>query len=106
MARRLTFHAAASIKLDPSQFPRDEHGNLKPLSLCACGLSQRFPLCDGSHKRCKDERPGVLYEYDPATLARREIAASDTPQPAEADLPGPEEFTRRASEHPNPPTDC
>ncbi len=89
MARRVIFHAAASIKLDPSQFPRDEHGNLKPISLCACGVSRRFPICDGSHKQCKDEQPGVLYEYDPATQARREIGPCDVPTPGVADVPGP-----------------
>ncbi len=80
MARRVVFHAAASIKLDPSQFPRDEQGNLKPISLCACGVSQKFPICDGTHKRCKDESPGVLYEYDPVTLERREVGVCDAPK--------------------------
>lgn len=80
MARRVVFHAAASVKLDPSQFPRDEHGNLKPISLCACGVSQKFPICDGAHKRCKDETPGVLYEYNPVTLERREAGVCEIPR--------------------------
>ena len=28
MARRVIFHAAASVRLDPSQFPRDEQGEV------------------------------------------------------------------------------
>ncbi len=31
--------------------------------VCACGLSQNKPFCDGSHKRTKDEEAGALYVY-------------------------------------------
>ena len=31
---------------------------------CACGLSQNWPFCDGSHKKTKAERPGKLHIYD------------------------------------------
>lgn len=34
-----------------------------PLYLCACGLSQEKPFCDGSHKRTRDEESGKLYAY-------------------------------------------
>lgn len=73
MPRRVVLNATASVKIDPSQFPRDDQGNLKPISVCACGLSRKYPLCDASHKRCLDEVPGALYEYDQVTLERREI---------------------------------
>ena len=88
MARRVVFHAAASVKLDPSQFPRDDQGNLKPISLCACGVSQKFPICDGTHKRCKDETPGVLYEYDPVTLERREVGVCESSKTGQGSVSG------------------
>jgi CDGSH-type Zn-finger protein len=57
--------ATGPIKIEPAAFPRDEQGNLKPIWICACGLSQTLPLCDGAHKACRAaEQPGVLYTYD------------------------------------------
>jgi len=29
-----------------------------------CGLSNREPFCDGSHKKTLDEKEGKVYEYD------------------------------------------
>jgi CDGSH-type Zn-finger protein len=45
------------IKIEPSD---------KPVWVCACGLSRKFPICDGTHKGCKATEPeaGKLYVYD------------------------------------------
>lgn len=83
MARHVRFEATSPIKFDPNlkpgdtppapnvfPWPRDEQGNLKVLSVCACGLSAKFPICDGGHKACRDsEEPGHVYRYDPVTRA-------------------------------------
>ena len=42
------------------------------LWMCACGLSQKQPCCDGHHKQTRTEEPGKLYVYD-AAGNRREI---------------------------------
>jgi len=68
MARLVRFEQTGPIKIDPATWPRDEMGNLKTIFVCACGLSNKFPLCDGTHKSCREE-PGKLYTYDPVTKA-------------------------------------
>jgi hypothetical protein len=67
MARLVRFEASSSIKIDPATWPKDAAGNLNVLSICACGLSSTFPICDGSHKKCREEKPGMVYRYDPLT---------------------------------------
>ena len=42
----------------------DVEGVEKPLWMCACGLSQDQPYCDGSHRRSDDEIEGEIYLYD------------------------------------------
>jgi len=65
MPRLIRFDATGPIKIEPAQFPRDDQGNLKPIFICACGLSQRLPFCDGTHKACRTtEAEGKLYVYD------------------------------------------
>lgn len=32
--------------------------------ICGCGLSQNQPMCDGSHKTCRQEAQGKVYVYD------------------------------------------
>lgn len=58
---RLAYHTATDpIKIDPKSLDPD-----KPIFVCACGLSQKFPFCDGAHKACRAaEQPGMLYVYD------------------------------------------
>ena len=55
MARMIRHDHTGPIKLEPHD---------KPYFICACGLTQNFPHCDGSHKQCKPEQPGTLYVYD------------------------------------------
>lgn len=69
MARLVRHEQTAPIKIDPATWPRDEQGNLKVISICACGISSKFPFCDGAHKGCKAEEPGKVYRYDPVTKA-------------------------------------
>ena len=67
MARIVRIDAAAPIKIETAQFPRDDTGNLKPIWICACGLTCRPPFCDASHKVCREEEPGHVYRYEPQT---------------------------------------
>lgn len=65
MPRLVRLSASGPIKIEPAQFPRDEQGNLKPMWICACGLSQNLPFCDGAHKACRAaEQEGTLSVYD------------------------------------------
>lgn len=34
------------------------------ISICVCGLSRKYPYCDGTHKITKDEEEGKIYVYD------------------------------------------
>jgi len=80
MPRLVRFNTTTPLKIDPNlapgdippapnviPWPRDEQGRLKVLSICACGVSRKFPICDGMHKTCKIEDPTQLYQYDPVT---------------------------------------
>lgn len=77
MPRIVRHQATGPVKIDPNlmagqtppapnviPWPRDEQGNLKMISVCACGISAKYPFCDGAHKACKEEQPGTLYTYD------------------------------------------
>ena len=53
--RQITLNADGPIRIDPQD---------KPVFVCACGLSQNFPFCDGAHEACKSEEDGKVYVYD------------------------------------------
>ena len=63
MARLVRLDQTKPLKIDPATWPRDAAGNLKPIWICACGLSKKFPLCDGTHKACEGEAVDTTYEY-------------------------------------------
>jgi CDGSH-type Zn-finger protein len=61
MARMIRLDAREPVKVGPSE---------KPISICACGLSRTFPICDGTHKTtARLESPDHLYFYDPQSKA-------------------------------------
>jgi CDGSH-type Zn-finger protein len=55
MARMVRMEGTGPHKLEPKD---------KAVYICTCGLSQGFPMCDGSHKACTAERAGKLSIYD------------------------------------------
>ena len=67
MARVVRFDRADPVKIDPASLPVDADGKAKPIFICACGISARYPFCDGSHKACRLEIPGHVYTYRPGT---------------------------------------
>ncbi len=55
MARLVRHTLKTPIKIEPQD---------RTISVCACGLSAKFPFCDGAHKSCADEKDGRIYVYD------------------------------------------
>lgn len=75
MPRLVRLEATASVKIDPATIPPG-----KLISVCACGLSQSFPLCDGSHKAAREnEPPGVLCVYNRTRTTIVERRSDDLP---------------------------
>ena len=55
MARMVRMEGTGPLKIDPQD---------KAVFICTCGLSDGFPMCDGSHKACAAESVGKLSVYD------------------------------------------
>lgn len=87
MARLVKLEHTGPHKLEPANFPRDAEGNLKPIFICQCGLSARFPLCDGTHKVCREETAGMVYTYDPLTRSVVKTEPDTTTPPPAAPPP-------------------
>ena len=69
MAREVRHEAT-----EPAVLNADDLGDDGKLFICRCGLSERGALCDGSHRRTRDENDEV-YRYDPdgSTDERRRV---------------------------------
>ncbi len=67
MARVVRFERTDPIRIDPTELPVGADGKPKPIFICACGISARFPFCDGSHKACRLETQGHVYAYRPGS---------------------------------------
>ncbi len=90
MARLIRIEHSGPYKIEPKDFPTDG----KSIFICACGLSNKMPYCDGTHKACRvQEQPGQLYTYDMQTKqitgSTPEDAAPPTPPPAPPISPSP-----------------
>lgn len=57
MARLIRHDATGPIEVKPQA---------QSAWICACGLTQNLPFCDGSHKKSKSEKPGEVPVYDNA----------------------------------------
>jgi CDGSH-type Zn-finger protein len=91
MARLVRLEGIAPHKIDPATLPLGPDGKPKKIAVCTCGLSSKFPICDGTHKQL-NEQPGELYCYDPAIKALAEGGAPglimrDRPTPPPAKPP-------------------
>jgi CDGSH iron-sulfur domain-containing protein 1 len=77
--RLIRLNDTKPMKLDPAQHPPG-----KVFSLCTCGLSQKFPLCDGAHKVIATrETEGLIDIYDAArtTVIARVVDEQSSVQP-------------------------
>jgi len=55
MARLVEHDAKEPMEIKPQK---------RSVWVCACGISRNFPICDGSHRKVRDEPPGELVRYD------------------------------------------
>lgn len=71
MGRLVEHDATGPRKLDESDID-PEKGDI---AVCQCGLSDKFPFCDGTHRETETETDGVCYRYvdEDGDLDRREV---------------------------------
>ena len=55
MSRLVKFSEKKPLKIE---------GKDKNYFICQCGLSKKFPFCDGHHKKTVDEEEGKIYIYN------------------------------------------
>jgi CDGSH-type Zn-finger protein len=82
MARTVRLTATGPHRIDPATIAPG-----KMISICVCGLSQNYPICDGSHKITRAEEPGVLYTYSADAKAVIAQRPDDQYQPPAAAAP-------------------
>lgn len=76
MARLVRKEAQAPVILD-----KEELG--KKVAICACGLSDASPMCDGSHKATQDESDDGLYYYEDNDATKRNLVKDLNKEPSE-----------------------
>ena len=54
MARLVKFTKNKPLKLETNEGVK---------FICQCGLSKKFPFCDGNHKKTIDEKENEIYIY-------------------------------------------
>jgi CDGSH iron-sulfur domain-containing protein 1 len=60
MVREVRHDATGPLKVDENDVD-DEKANI---AICLCGLSEEYPLCDGSHRATRDEETDTVYRYE------------------------------------------
>lgn len=70
MPRLVRYEGTGPIKIEPQD---------KPVWICGCGLTRKFPFCDGTHKICREEASGKTYVYsdDRTVVGVREETEED-----------------------------
>jgi CDGSH-type Zn-finger protein len=68
MARLVRHDAHGPIVIEPQK---------ESIFVCACGLSQTMPYCDGSHDNTMGEKPGKVCVYDKTRTKVVEVKKED-----------------------------